>query len=157
MAEDIAKITGSKEMQYQGLLPLIAGILEGETDLTANLANTAAMLHTQFGWWWTGFYWVRDGQLVLAPFQGPVACTRIQLGKGVCGTAWAEKRTVIVPNVHEFPGHIACSADSQSEIVVPVIRDGSVVGVLDVDSADLNTFDALDQYYLEKIAALIPC
>ena len=156
MAEDLSIITGSKEDQYQSLVPQIKGLLEGENDLVANLANTIAALKEQFGWLWVGFYVVKNDQLVLAPFQGPVACTRIRKGKGVCGSSWAEAKTLIVPDVEKFPGHIACSSLSKSEIVVPVIRNGQVVAVLDVDSEDLAQFDTTDQYYLEQIVELIP-
>jgi GAF domain-containing protein len=130
-------------------------LLEGETDLVANLANVAAALKEQFGWFWVGFYLVRNNELVVGPFQGPVACTRIRKGKGVCGTSWAEARTVIVPDVEKFPGHIACSSLSKSEIVVPVIRNNQVVAVLDVDSEELDQFDSTDQQYLEKIVDLV--
>jgi GAF domain-containing protein len=155
MAEDLSIITGSKEEQYQSLVPQIKGLLEGEPDLIANLANTVAALKEQFGWLWTGFYIVKNNELVLGPFQGPVACTRIRKGKGVCGSSWAEAKTLIVPDVEKFPGHIACSSLSRSEIVVPVIRHGEVVAVLDVDSEELNQFDTTDQYYLEQIVELI--
>jgi GAF domain-containing protein len=155
MAEDLAIITGNKEEQYQSLLPQIKGLLDGETDLVANLANTVAALKEQFGWFWVGFYLVKNDELVLAPFQGPVACTRIRKGKGVCGSSWAEANTLIVPDVEKFPGHIACNSLSKSEIVVPVIRNNNVVAVLDVDSDKLNQFDTTDQYYLEQIIDLI--
>jgi GAF domain-containing protein len=156
MAEDLSIITGSKQEKYQSLLPQIKGLLDGETDLVANLANTVAALKEQFGWFWTGFYIVKNNELVLGPFQGPVACTRIRKGKGVCGSSWAEAKTLIVPDVEKFPGHIACSSVSKSEIVVPVIRNGEVIAVLDVDSDQLDQFDATDQYYLEQIVDLIP-
>lgn len=155
MAEDLHIIQGTKEEQYKELIPQIKGLLTGEPDLIANLANICAALKEQFGWLWVGFYWVRNEELVLAPFQGPVACTRIRKGKGVCGTSWAEAKTLIVPDVEQFPGHIACSSLSKSEIVVPVIRSGVVLGVLDVDSVDLNTFDETDQKFLEEIVSLI--
>ncbi|MGZ8518519.1 MAG: GAF domain-containing protein [Chitinophagaceae bacterium] len=155
MAEDLSIITGSKKEQYQSLLPQIKGLLEDETDLIANLANTVAALKEQFGWLWVGFYIVKNNELVLGPFQGPVACTRIRKGKGVCGSSWTEAKTLIVPDVEKFPGHIACSSLSRSEIVVPVIRDGEVIAVLDVDSEELNQFDTTDQYYLEQIVELI--
>ena len=165
MAEDLLIIQGTKEEQYQQLIPQIKGLLEGEPDLTANLANVCAALKEQFGWLWVGFYLVKPSsakafsekseELVLGPFQGPVACTRIRKGKGVCGTSWAEAKTLIVPDVEQFPGHIACSSLSKSEIVVPVIRNNKVLAVLDVDSVDLNTFDETDQQYLEEIIALI--
>lgn len=155
MAEDLHIIAGTKEEQYQALLPQIKGLLEGETDLIANLANIAGALKEQFGWLWVGFYIVREEELVLGPFQGPVACTRIRYGKGVCGTSWKEVSTLIVPDVEKFPGHIACSSLSRSEIVIPVIRDKKVKAVLDVDSTALNEFDTVDQQYLEAIIELI--
>ncbi len=155
MSEDLQIITGSKTEQYESLLPQIKGLLDGEPDLIANLANVAAALKEQFGWLWTGFYLVKNDELVLGPFQGPVACTRIRKGKGVCGTSWAEARTLIVPDVEKFPGHIACSSLSRSEIVVPVLRNGKVVAVLDVDSSEYDQFDSTDQVYLEQIVNLI--
>jgi L-methionine (R)-S-oxide reductase len=155
MAEDLQIITGNKAEQYQSLIPQLKGLLEGETDLVANLANVAAALKEQFGWLWIGFYVVKNNELVVGPFQGPVACTRIRKGKGVCGTSWAEAKTIIVPDVEKFPGHIACSSLSKSEIVVPVIRNNDVVAVLDVDSEDLDQFDTTDQRYLEEIVNLI--
>jgi GAF domain-containing protein len=155
MAEDLIISKGNKTDQYESLIPQIKGLLEGETDLVANLANVAAALKEQFGWFWVGFYLVRNNELVVGPFQGPVACTRIRKGKGVCGTSWAEARTVIVPDVEKFPGHIACSSLSKSEIVVPVIRNNQVVAVLDVDSEELDQFDSTDQQYLEKIVDLV--
>jgi L-methionine (R)-S-oxide reductase len=155
MAEDLLQITGTKQQQYEGLLPQIEGLLTGELDLVANLANTCAALKEQFGWLWVGFYLVKNDELVLGPFQGPVACTRIRKGRGVCGTSWAEVRTIIVPDVEKFPGHIACSSASRSEIVVPIIRDGVVVGVLDVDSSELDQFDEVDQAFLEKVVAML--
>ena len=145
----------TKQETYQTLLPQIEALVAGETDMIANMANIAAVLHETFGFWWTGFYRVEGQQLVLGPFQGPIACTRISYGKGVCGTAWQRAETVIVPNVHEFAGHIACSSASNSEIVVPILHDGIVVAVLDIDSTDFNTFDAIDQHYLEQIAAML--
>src|SRR5882724_3881984 len=151
MSEDLHIISGNKAEQYQSLLPQIKGLLEGEPDLIANLANTVAALKEQFGWLWVGFYLVKKDELVLAPFQGPVACTRIRKGRGVCGASWAEARTLIVPDVEKFPGHIACSSLSRSEIVVPAIRNNKVVAVLDVDSEELDQFDNTDQYYLEQI------
>ena len=183
----------TKEEKYQEVIPQINSLIAGETDLIANMANIAAVLHSTFHFWWTGFYIVKDiekssiinhksenlsannrlseaekeilnhkseilnhksqltNELVLGPFQGPVACTRIPYNKGVCGTAWAQNKTLIVPNVHEFPGHIACSSASKSEIVVPIRRDGEIIAVLDIDSADYNTFDAIDRKYLEQI------
>jgi GAF domain-containing protein len=155
MAEDLLIIQGTKEEQYEQLIPQIKGLLTGEPDLVANLANISAALKEQFSWLWVGFYWVKHDELVLGPFQGPVACTRIRKGKGVCGTSWAEAKTLIVPDVEQFPGHIACSSLSKSEIVVPVIRNGKVLGVLDVDSVDLNTFDETDKKYLEEIISLL--
>lgn len=143
-----------KEEKYAELLPQIESILSTETDAIANMANVAAVIHETFGFWWTGFYRVIDGMLVLGPFQGPLACTRIRKGKGVCGTAWAEARTQVVPDVHQFPGHIACSSASNSEIVVPIFRDTEVVGVLDIDSKEYGTFDETDRIWLEKIASL---
>jgi L-methionine (R)-S-oxide reductase len=155
MAEDLQIIKGSKEEQYQALLPQIEALISYETDLTANLGNIAAALKEQFGWLWVGFYLVKGDALVLGPFQGPVACTRIRKGKGVCGTSWADARTLIVPDVEAFPGHIACSSLSKSEIVVPLLRNGQVVGVLDADSADYNQYDETDQRYLEQVISLI--
>ena len=155
MAEDLLVHKGAKEEQYKSLLPQIAAIIEGETDSTANLANIAAALKEQFGWFWTGFYLVKNGELVVGPFQGPVACTRIRKGKGVCGASWAQAATIIVPDVEKFPGHIACSSLSRSEIVVPIIRNGEVVGVLDVDSEALDQFDTTDQLWLEKLVDMI--
>jgi L-methionine (R)-S-oxide reductase len=151
MAEDLNVAEGTKEEQYQSLLPQIKGLLEGETDLVANLANVAAALKEQFKWLWVGFYIVKNNELVVGPFQGPVACTRIKKGKGVCGTSWAQAKTIIVDDVEKFPGHIACSSLSRSEIVVPVIRDAEVVAVLDVDSEFRDHFDETDKQYLELI------
>ena len=155
MAEDLHIIKGDKAAQYESLIPQIKGLLEGETDLVANLANIAAALKEQFGWLWVGFYLVKRDVLVLGPFQGPVACTRITKGRGVCGTSWADAKTLIVPDVEQFPGHIACSSLSRSEIVVPLFHNGEVVGVLDVDATETNQFDAVDQRYLEAIVALV--
>ena len=155
MAEDLNIARGTKEEQYQSLIPQIIGLIEGENDLIANLANVAAALKEQFGWLWIGFYLVKEDELVVGPFQGPVACTRIRKGKGVCGTAWAEKTTVIVPDVEKFPGHIACSSQSRSEIVLPIIRSGEVVGVLDVDATNLNEFNETDRVYIQKIIDVI--
>ncbi len=145
----------NKSLKYQELYKQIGSIVGDETDLTANMANTAALLHEAFGFWWTGFYIVRDNQLVLGPFQGPVACTRIGFGKGVCGTAWKIRESVIVPDVHQFPGHIACSSLSRSEIVVPMFRNDEVYAVLDIDSKEFSTFDQTDREWLEKIVGLI--
>lgn len=153
MAEDLIVAKGTKEDQYKALLPQIAALIEGEPDLVANLANITAALREQFGWLWTGFYLVKDNELVLGPFQGPIACTRIRKGKGVCGTSWEKGQTLIVDDVEKFPGHIACSSLSRSEIVVPLRKDGSVIGVLDVDSEHLAHFDATDQLYLEQIVS----
>lgn len=155
MAEDLKIISASKEEQYQSIIPQIAALVAGEDDLTANLGNICAALKEQFGFFWVGFYLIKNDQLVLGPFQGPVACTRIAKGKGVCGTAWEQKTTLIVPDVDAFPGHIACSSFSKSEIVVPIVRNGEVVGVIDVDSAELNQFDETDDIYLQQIINLI--
>ncbi|HVM88650.1 MAG TPA: GAF domain-containing protein [Puia sp.] len=155
MAEDLAITRGTKTENYQSIIPQIKGLIDGEPDLTANLANITAALKEQFGWFWIGFYLVKNDELVLAPFQGPVACTRIRKGRGVCGTSWLKAETVIVPDVEAFPGHIACSSLSKSEIVVPIIRSNKVVGVLDVDSNELNSFDETDKKYLEEITDLI--
>ncbi len=155
MAEDLVVIQGDKQTQYESLIPQIKGLLDGESDLVANLANVAAALKEQFGWFWVGFYLVKEDQLVLGPFQGPVACTRIRKGKGVCGTSWEKAATLIVPDVEKFPGHIACSSLSKSEIVVPLFKNKQVVGVLDVDSELYNHFDATDQFFLEQIIALL--
>ncbi len=155
MAEDLQIITGSKEEQYIALIPQIRGLTDGESDLVANLANISAALKEQFHWWWVGFYIVKDNELVLGPFQGPVACTRIRKGRGVCGTSWQNAETVVVPDVEQFPGHIACSSISKSEIVIPVIRNGEVVAVMDVDSELPDHFDHTDQRFLEKIVSEI--
>jgi len=156
MSEDLSIITGTKKEQYESLIPQIKALLDGEPDIVANMANTVAALKEQFGWLWIGFYVVKQDELVLAPFQGPVACTRIKKGKGVCGVSWEEAKTLIVPDVEKFPGHIACSSLSKSEIVVPVIRNGIVIAVLDADSGQYNEFEITDQYYLEQIVNLIP-
>ncbi len=155
MAEDLAIAAGTREEQYQQLVPQIKALLQGEPDAVANMGNMAAALKEQFGWLWVGFYRVMDDALVLGPFQGPVACTRIKKGRGVCGTAWAEARTLIVPDVESFPGHIACSSLSQSEIVVPIFSAGAVVAVLDIDSAELNTFSETDKAHLENIVGML--
>ncbi|MFD0764936.1 GAF domain-containing protein [Mucilaginibacter lutimaris] len=156
MAEDLQITTStSKEEQYRSLIPQIAALLDGETDLVANLANVAAALKEQFKWFWVGFYLVKQDELVLGPFQGPVACTRIAKGRGVCGTSWAKAETLIVPDVEEFPGHIACSSLSRSEIVLPLFSRGEVIGVLDVDSAELNEFDETDARYLNEVIGLV--
>ena len=141
----------NKTEQYKNLFPQIEAVMDRKADVIANMANMAAMLHEIFGFWWTGFYRVIGDERVLGPFQGPLACTRIAYGRGVCGTAWKERRTIVVPDVEQFPGHIACSAASRSEIVVPVFRDGEVVAVLDIDSAELNTFDETDAECLERM------
>lgn len=145
----------SKASKYQEIYKQIESVVSGETDQIANMANTAALLHEAFGFWWTGFYIVKGEQLVLGPFQGPVACTRIGFGKGVCGTSWKRGETIVVPNVHEFPGHIACSSLSQSEIVVPMFRGDEVCAVLDIDSKELATFDETDKEWLERIVELL--
>lgn len=151
MAEDLSIVQGDKIAQYQSIIPQIKALIDGEPDLVANLANTVAALKEQFNWFWVGFYLVKGDELVLGPFQGPVACTRIKKGRGVCGASWAQSVTLIVPDVEKFPGHIACSSLSRSEIVLPIIRQGEVIGVLDVDSEHLSHFDETDQQYLEKI------
>jgi L-methionine (R)-S-oxide reductase len=156
MAEDLVIAKGTKEEQYRSVIPQIKALIEGEPDLVANLANTVAALKEQFGWLWVGFYLVKNDELVLGPFQGPVACTRIRKGRGVCGACWEREETVIVPDVEKFPGHIACSSLSRSEIVVPITRNNEVLGVLDVDSVELNMFDSTDQRFLEEIVSSIP-
>ena len=155
MAEDLSIVQGTKEEKYQSVIPQIKALIEGEPDLVANLANIVAALMEQFGWLWVGFYLVKENQLVLAPFQGPVACTRIKKGRGVCGASWEKAQTIVVPDVEKFPGHIACSSKSRSEIVVPVIRNNKVMGVLDVDSEQLAAFDEMDKQFLEEIVDLI--
>jgi L-methionine (R)-S-oxide reductase len=155
MSEDLHIVNGTKSEQYETLIPQIKALLEGEPDLVANLANTVAALKEQFNWLWVGFYLVKNNELVLAPFQGPVACTRIKKGRGVCGTSWEKAMTLIVPDVEKFPGHVACSSLSRSEIVVPIIRNNEVAGVLDVDSGELSNFDETDRKYLEEIIELI--
>lgn len=147
----------NKTDKYTAIFQMIQAVVEGESDMVANMANTAALLHEELGFWWTGFYRVdqESDQLVLGPFQGPVACTRIPFGKGVCGTAWERGETVIVPDVHKFPGHIACSSASNSEIVVPVFQNNQIIAVLDIDSTEFNTFDHTDKEWLEKIVSLI--
>ena len=141
----------SKDKTYEEAYKQIAGLLEGETDLTAKMANVAALLHETFHFWWTGFYRVSGNELILGPFQGPIACMHIAYGRGVCGGAWKEQRTLVVPDVHQFPGHIACSSASNSEIVVPVFDGDEIIAVLDIDSEHFNTFDEVDQQWLEKI------
>lgn len=155
MAEDLSIIQGTKEEQYKTLLPQIKTLIEGEPDLIANLANICAALKEQFGWLWVGFYLVKNDELVLGPFQGPVACTRISKGRGVCGAAWQQAQTLIVPNVEKFPGHIACSSLSRSEIVIPFIKNNEVAGVLDVDSERLEQFDETDKYFLQEVVSWI--
>ena len=146
---------GEKEERYRLLLKQVKAMVESESDAIANMANVTSLIHEAFGFWWTGFYRVMDGQLVLGPFQGPVACTRIGFGKGVCGTAWKERRTMVVPDVEQFPGHIACSSESKSEIVVPIFKGNDIVGVLDIDSKQKATFDSTDQRWLEEIVAAL--
>ena len=155
MAENLIITEGDKEQQYQTLFPQIEALLAGETDMTANMANVAAALKQTFDFFWVGFYVVKEDMLVLAPFQGPIACTRIRHGNCVCGTAWKEAKTLIVPDVEQFPGHIACNAASRSEIVVPVIREGKVIAVLDIDSDKPDSFDEVDANYLERICGLL--
>lgn len=145
----------NKEERYRLLYEQIKSLTEGEKDQIANMANTAAMIHGSFGFWWTGFYIVKGEELVLGPFQGPVACTRIPYGRGVCGSSWKRKQSIVVPDVEQFPGHIACSSESRSEIVVPVLKNGEVCAVLDIDSAEYSTFDETDKLWLERIATLI--
>ncbi|UOQ54246.1 GAF domain-containing protein [Hymenobacter cellulosivorans] len=155
MAEElILDTTLTKAEKYRQLLPQIEALTTGEPDLVANLANTAAALRQAFGFFWVGFYLVKNDELVLGPFQGPIACTRIRKGKGVCGSSWAQAQTLLVPDVEQFPGHIACSSESKSEIVVPILKDGQVVAVLDVDSDQLNDFDQDDQTALEQLMQL---
>ena len=157
MAEELNIIEGTKEEKYEALLKQIESVVADESDLIANMANVASMIHETFHFWWTGFYRViSDNELVLGPFQGPLACTRIRKGRGVCGTAWAEAKTQVVPDVDLFPGHIACSSASRSEIVVPLFDEkDEVFAVLDIDSAELNTFDETDKLYLEKISNIM--
>ena len=144
-----------KESRYKELYEKVAAVTKGETDVIANMANTVALIHEGFGFWWTGFYIVKGDELVLGPFQGPIACTRIAYGKGVCGTSWKRKESIIVPDVEDFPGHIACSSLSRSEIVIPLFKNGSITAVLDIDSKELSTFDKTDQFWLEKIVSLL--
>ena len=149
--EQLSISGNSKQEKYETLLPQVQAVMDHNVDGIANMANMAAMLHETFGFWWTGFYRVINGELVLGPFQGPLACTRIAFGRGVCGTAWKEQKTMVVPDVELFPGHMACSSASRSEIVVPVFKDGEITAVLDIDSAELNTFNETDKEYLEKL------
>ena len=155
MAENLIISDGDKCNKYSVLYEQIKSLTDGEDDLIANMANISSMIHQTFGFWWTGFYRVSGAELVLGPFQGPLACSRIPFGRGVCGTAWKEAATVFVPDVDAFPGHIACSSASRSEIVVPVFDDEKVIAVLDIDSAELNTFDSIDKEWLEKICSLL--
>ena len=154
MAEHLIIQGSSKEERYATLLPQLQSLVEGESDVIANMANVAACIKDTFHFWWVGFYRVIDEVLVLGPFQGPLACTRIKRGKGVCGTAWDKAETIVVEDVEKFPGHIACSSLSRSEIVVPIIKDGEVIAVLDIDSEHLGTFDVIDKEWLEKVAGL---
>ena len=144
-----------KEKQYRLLLRQAQALVDGETNLIANMSNLSSLIHFTFGFWWTGFYLVDGDQLVLGPFQGPLACTRIPYGKGVCGTAWAEGRTIVVPDVERFPGHIACSSESRSEIVVPIFKDGKMWAELDIDSKETHTFDDIDKQWLERIVEVL--
>ena len=155
MAEELHIAQGGKEEKYALLYKQVTALVESENDTIANMANVAAMIHYTFGFWWTGFYRVSGEQLVLGPFQGPLACSRIAYGRGVCGTAWKEARSQVVPDVEQFPGHIACSSASKSEIVVPLLKDGKVVAVLDIDSEHLDTFDETDRLWLERIVELL--
>ena len=156
MAEKLIISDGSKDEKYALLYSQITALTEGESDIIANMANIASMIHCTFGFWWTGFYRVSGEELVLGPFQGPLACSRIKYGRGVCGTAWKEQRTQVVPDVEQFPGHIACSSASKSEIVVPLSdADGNITAVLDIDSEHYNTFDNIDRLWLEKIVGLL--
>ncbi|MCU4392615.1 GAF domain-containing protein [Acinetobacter courvalinii] len=155
MAEELVLQQGHKVEQYQSILPQIQAIVEDEADVIANLANICAALRQQFGWFWIGFYLVKGNELVLGPFQGPIACTRIAKGRGVCGSAWQQKQVIVVPDVDQFPGHIACSSDSKSEIVLPIMKNGECVGVLDIDSDELNQFDEVDAEYLQQLMTMI--
>ena len=155
MAENLIIAEGGKEQKYALLYKQIVALVDGESDPIANMANMAAMIHATFGFWWTGFYRVVGEELVLGPFQGPLACSRIRYGRGVCGTAWKQRQTQVVPDVELFPGHIACSSASRSEIVVPVWHEEEIVAVLDIDSEHLDTFDEVDRVWLEKIVALL--
>lgn len=155
MAEELVLQQGDKAEQYQSIIPQIQAIVEGESDVIANLANICAALKQQFDWLWIGFYLVKQNELVLGPFQGPIACTRIAKGRGVCGTAWQQQQVMIVSDVDQFPGHIACSSASRSEIVLPVIKNGECVAVLDIDSEELNQFDEMDAEYLQQLIIII--
>ena len=154
MAEELIVAQGGKEEKYEVLYRQVEALMEGESDMIANMANVAAMIHSTFHFWWTGFYRVVGEELVLSPFQGDLACSRIKYGRGVCGTAWKSQTTQVVPDVELFPGHIACSSLSRSEIVVPVWRGSEIVAVLDIDSEHLATFDEVDRLWLEKIVKL---
>jgi L-methionine (R)-S-oxide reductase len=155
MAEELIIKKGTREEQYLEIIPQIAALVAGEPDLIANLANISAALKQQFGWLWIGFYLVKGDDLVLAPFQGPIACTRIRKGRGVCGTAWEQMKTIIVPDVNAFPGHISCSSLSKSEIVIPIIWNGEVIGVLDIDDSNYSAFDKTDELFLTEILGLL--
>ncbi|MDO3666450.1 GAF domain-containing protein [Acinetobacter higginsii] len=155
MAEELVLQQGHKAEQYQSILPQIQAIVEDESDVIANLANICAALKQQFDWFWIGFYLVQDNELVLGPFQGPIACTRIAKGRGVCGAAWQQQQVIVVPDVDQFPGHIACSSASRSEIVLPIMKAGECVGVLDIDSDELNQFDQIDAEYLQELMLII--
>jgi len=155
MAEELILQQGQKAEQYQSIIPQIQAIIEDETDVIANLANICAALKQQFDWLWIGFYLVKDNELVLGPFQGPIACTRIAIGRGVCGSAWQQQQVIIVPDVDQFPGHIACSSASRSEIVLPIMKNGECLGVLDIDSSELNQFDEVDAKYLKQLIVMI--
>lgn len=155
MSESIFISQGNKTEKYQSLIPQIKALIEGEPDMIANMANIASALKMQFNWWWVGFYLIKKEELVLGPFQGPIACTRIKKGRGVCGSAWQEEKTFLVEDVNNFPGHIACSSDSKSEMVIPLFKDGNIFGVLDIDSEYLSFFDETDKIFLEEIASLI--
>lgn len=156
MSDELQIVSGSREEVYKSLVPQLKALIEGEDDFIANCANIAAALRQSFGFWWVGFYFVKNHEeLVLGPFQGDIACTRISIGKGVCGTSWEKKQTIIVDDVDSFPGHIACSSASKSEIVVPILKNGNVIGVLDVDSDELADFNETDKIYLEQVALVI--
>jgi len=155
MAEELVLQQGHKVEQYQSILPQIQAIVEDESDVIANLGNICAALKQQFGWFWIGFYLVKGNELVLGPFQGPIACTRIAKGRGVCGSAWQQQQVIVVPDVDQFPEHIACSSDSKSEIVLPIMKNGECVGVLDIDSDELNQFDEIDAEYLKQLMSVI--
>lgn len=155
MAEHLEIANGTKAERYALLTRQIEAVVAGETDMIARMANVASMIHHTFGFWWTGFYRTMGNELVLGPFQGPLACTRIAFGRGVCGTAWRDEQTIVVPDVEQFEGHIACSSASRSEIVVPLRQNGTIIGVLDIDSSELATFDATDQEWLERIVEII--